>query len=175
MSRQKGLNGTVAAVLAYLDNGPQSGWDIANGLRDLVGDFWNITPSQIYRELRTMTATGLVQPGETEARDRRPYSITDTGRAALRAWLAQPLEPDIVRIPLLLRLFLAFTTTDPDPLQITALLEHYRTVHREQLHGYATKLAELDAAGLPQAHLVRYGLLHEQAVLEWLDSLPWQP
>src|SRR5438105_392141 len=151
MSRQNGLNGTVAAVLAYLDSGPQSGWDIATGLRALVGDFWNITPSQIYRELRTMTAGGLVQPGETGARDRRPYTITDTGRDALRAWLDQPLEPDIVRVPLLLRLFLAFTTPEPDPAQLTNLLEQYRTVHLAQLDGYETKLAELAAADLPQA------------------------
>ena len=37
-----------------------------------IGDFWNVTRSQIYRELRSLEELGLVEAGETGARERRP-------------------------------------------------------------------------------------------------------
>jgi DNA-binding PadR family transcriptional regulator len=171
MSRPKGLNGTAAAVLAYLDTGPQSGWDIATGLQILIGEFWNITPSQVYRELRTMADQGLVTAGPAGARDRRPYNITAAGRDALSAWKDEPLERDVVRIPLLLRMFLEFTA-QPDSRRLDRLVHQYRALHSQQLAGYETKLLEFVQAGLPEAHLVRYGLRHEQAILRWLDDFP---
>ena len=174
MSRVKPLNGTAAAVLAYLHSGPQSGWDIRQGLQSLIGDFWNITPSQIYRELRALTEAGLVTPGPTGPRDRRPYTITPAGTQALRSWRGQPPERDTVRIPVLLRLFLAFTAGDATDDDITTMLGDYRADHAATLQAYQAKLAELEDMDLPHKHLIAYGIAHEQAVLGWLDNLPWQ-
>ena len=169
------LNGTAAAVLGYLTQGPHSGYEVAKGLDDMVGDFWNVTTSQIYRELANLADAGLVEAGPVGARDRRPYSLTDTGRRALETWLAEAPGSDVVRIPLLLKLFMLFSVGEPDEAQLARLVGSYRAAHASQLAGYEAKLAELEAAGLPFIHLVRYGLLYERAVLEWIDGLPWKP
>lgn len=170
MSRPRPLNGTAAAVLGYLRDGPRSGWDVATGLRSMVGDFWNVTPSQVYRELRSMEDAGLVEAGDAGARDRRPYSITSAGRQALHAWMDGPLERDVVRIPLLLRLFLEYSTT-ADRSRIARLVAEYRAQHDGQIERYESKLADLERGGLPHSQLVRYGLHHEEAVRQWLDEV----
>ena len=50
----------------------------------------------------------------------------------------------------------------------------YRTAHADQLARLEKELPELEGGDSPFAHLVRYGLLYERAVLSWLDSLPWR-
>src|SRR5690348_375271 len=106
--KMRALNGTAAAVLAYLSTGEHSGYDIDRALASQVGDFWNVTTSQVYRELQAMASEGLVEAGPRGRRDRRPYSLTEAGRAALDAWLSEPPAPDVVRIPILLKLFMLF-------------------------------------------------------------------
>jgi len=164
-------NATAAAVLAYLYDSPQSGWDIAHGLQDLVGEFWNVAPSQVYRELKAMAEAGLVEAGEPGPRDRRPYAITEDGRAEFDVWLGQLPEPDVVRIPLLLKLFLGADRLGPE--ELASFVAEHRQVHEERLERYERACAELDAAGVNQAHVARYGIFHERAVLGWMDTLPW--
>jgi len=164
------LNATAASVLGFLLDGPRAGWDIATAIEGSLGDFWNVTRSQIYRELRTLTGHGLVEPGQTGARDRRPYTITADGRAAFIAWLEQEPGDDVVRIPLLLELFFA------DRLDDATLGRHvavHRARHAGRLDRYRQLAALAEAAGDHRAHLLRYGILHEEAVLAWFDTLPW--
>ena len=166
------LNGTAAAVLGFLTTGEHSGYDIAKGLQSLVGDFWNVTTSQIYRELRTLASEGLVAAGPVGARDRRPYSLTAAGHEALNGWLDEPPGSDTVRVPLLLKLFMLFHLADPDDGALAKMADAYRTEHADQLARFEKQLAELTDSRF--AHLVRYGVLYERAVLSWLDSLPWR-
>ena len=74
-----------------------------------TGHFWYAKLSQIYMTLKTLEGDGLliseVQPQEDRP-DRRVYTITEAGRAALRRWLAEPLtEVEPTKEPLLLKLF----------------------------------------------------------------------
>ena len=64
------LNPTAASLLGYLDLGPLTGWDLDQWVRSSIGNFWNVTRSQIYRELRTLTELGYVEAGEAGRRDR---------------------------------------------------------------------------------------------------------
>lgn len=173
LCQDEDVNGTSAAILAYLSTEPQTGWDIGRGLQSLIGDFWNVTPSQVYRELRSMAAAGLVEAGASGPRDRRPYSITDQGREELHRWLEEEPASDVVRIPLLLKLFLQFTVADAKAEDVSLLVRAYRTEHERNLAGYQAKLAEFEKSGTEHAHIVRYGVFHEEAVLAWLDTLPW--
>ena len=143
------LNGTAAAVLGFLTTGERSGYDIAKGLQSLVGDFWNVTTSQIYRELRTLADEGLVVAGPVGARDRRPYSLTGAGRAALNRWLDEPPGSDTVRVPLLLKLFMLFHLADPDEGALANMADAYRTAHADQLARLEKELPELEGADCP--------------------------
>src|SRR5438876_2303862 len=83
------INSTSASLLGFLYWRPMSGGEIVAAVESSVGHFWNVTRSQIYRELQSLSQGGLVELGEIGPRRRRPYAITDEGRGALLAWLEQ--------------------------------------------------------------------------------------
>jgi len=87
------LNPTAASLLGFLNNGPASGYELLGIAEHLIGDFWTLTRSQVYRELATLADRGLVTAGPVGARSRIPYELTEAGRQAFAAWLAQPQAP----------------------------------------------------------------------------------
>lgn len=163
------INATGAALLGLLRPGPLSGYELARAAADELGDFWTVTRSQVYRELTAMAGQGLVAAEEAGARDRRPFRLTDEGRAAFLAWLHAEPGPDTVRIPLLLRL--AFLD-ELDPARLAALAAGRRQQHERQLAGYreAEQAALAAGAGDEQLVTLRFGLRYEAAVLAWFDE-----
>lgn len=163
------VNATAAALLGLLRDGPQSGYALARTATQVLGDFWTVTRSQVYRELTAMAAGGLVTAGEPGARDRRPYELTEAGRSAFTAWLHADPGPDVVRIPLLLRL--AFVD-ELAPQRLGDLARAQREQHAARLAGYRAVERELVADGAPPERLVvlRFGLRYEAAVLAWFDE-----
>lgn len=173
------LNTTSASLLGMLHDGPLSGWDLLAKAEDEIGAFWSLTRSQVYRELKTLAERGLIIAGDTGARERRPYTLTDDGRAAFQQWLATDPGPEVIRYPLLLRLrfgrFLA-------PEAITKLIDEARAEHTATLEQYLAeqRAAEQAAAGGAAIEgvddftlaVLDLGIRYEQVVVEWIDSLP---
>jgi DNA-binding PadR family transcriptional regulator len=122
-----------------------------------------------------MAQRGLVDVGPPGPRDRKPYALTEAGRAAFAEWVALTPGADQVRIPLLLTI--AFADHLP-PERLAAVVAEHRRVHAERLARYREHRAALDAAdgdgGVAAARLatLEFGLRHEQAVLDWFDVLP---
>lgn len=114
-----------AAILGFLDLEPTTGYSLRQRFDGSVASFWTVTQSQIYRELHALEAEGLVdvqrEPGEGKP-DRKIYSPTAAGRAALQAWLREPLDPVQLRHPLLLKFVFA---SEVEPEQLDALLAGY--------------------------------------------------
>jgi DNA-binding PadR family transcriptional regulator len=164
---RKSLNSTAASLLGFLHEGPMSGWDLVSVAQDRIGDFWTITQSQVYRELATMDAAGFVEKGETGARDRTPYLITDAGREAFLEWIARDPGGETIRVPLLLTLSFG-EHLDPDRLD--RIIAANREIHQRRL----TKYLSEDCAGTPphQRATLEFGIGYERTVLEWFDRLP---
>ena len=94
----------VLGLLAFW--GPLSGYDMKRLFDHVLSPMWGAAQSQIYKELRRMKELGWVEMvrEEQEARpDRKMYSMTEQGRAALRRWQAQPPEVFQLRDELLLK------------------------------------------------------------------------
>ena len=166
------LNATSAALLGLLHDGPLTGWELIGRAQERIGEFWSLTPSQVYRELTGMAARGLISAGPTGPRDRKPYEITAGGRAAFAAWVDAPPGPDQVRIPLLLTI--AFAEHLPAD-RLAEVVAGQREVHAERLARYREYAAALAGAdGVPAARraTLEFGLRHEEAVLDWFDALP---
>ena len=163
------VNARGAALLGLLRDGPASGYALFRRASEELGDFWTVTRSQVYRELTAMAAAGLVRAEQTAARDARPYVLTAQGRAAFTGWLHADPGPDVVRIPLLLRLAFA-DAMDPD--RLAEVVAGQREQHRARLAGYEQTEAAALAAGATDAQLVtlRFGLAYERAVLGWFDG-----
>ena len=84
---ERRLNATAASLLGFLHERPMSGYELAATAAAVIGDFWTLTQSQVYRELTWMADDGLVTAGERGTRDRRPFAITEAGRDAFAQWV----------------------------------------------------------------------------------------
>ena len=165
------LNATAGAVLGLLRSGPRSGYDLVADAEKVVGSFWTVTRSQVYRELADLADRGLVERGQLGPRDRQPFEITSRGREAFREWVNTPPEPENLRIPLLLRLTFA---DEIDPGRLHQTLSEHRELHALRLEEYRELDAQLEAGGVPlEARItLAYGISYESAVLRWFDDLP---
>ena len=167
------LNATAASLLGFLHDGPLTGWDLVTRAQAVIGNFWSLTQSQVYRELADMAGAGLVEAGERGRRDRQPYTLTEAGRKAFAEWIEQDPGPETVRFPLLLTL--AFGRHLP-PGRLEEFLARHRAAHESRLASYEQRQAAAHAAGAKADPFalatLEFGLGYERAVLDWLDRLP---
>ena len=164
------LNSTAASLLGFLESyGPMSGYDIVGMVEGSIGYFWNVTRSQVYRELNRLAEAELVEMGESGARARRPYTITGAGRRAFLNWLALPPGPDIIRLPFLLRYFFG-QHLDPQTLQ--AFVTLHRPQHEQRLHYFQSLIPKLLDEQPFMAHVAELGVAYEETMLAWFDTIP---
>jgi DNA-binding PadR family transcriptional regulator len=172
MPADRRLNATAASLLGFLHWGPMSGWDLAATAEHVIGDFWSLTRSQVYRELAWMADAGLVERGERGPRERQPYALTDAGRAAFDGWASEEPGLETIRFPLLLAV--VFGRHLPEE-QLAAFVTAHRPRHERKLAEYRA-LADSDVGKDTFARAtLDFGLLYEQAVLDWFDALPFKP
>jgi DNA-binding PadR family transcriptional regulator len=165
-----GINATVGSLLGFLHEGPQSGWDLMVTAQERIGGFWSLTRSQVYRELASMAAAGLITTDSTGARDRRAYRLTEDGRAAFRQWVSQPPGEEQIRYPLLLTL--AFAQHLP-PDRLASFIASHRELHQSRWDAYRDQELQARAAGAGDVDLITldFGLRYERAVIDWFDAL----
>ena len=101
------------AVLGVLVDRPRHGYDIAAELRRgaTIGRAWRVDRQFVYRALDRLEDLGLAEPRRTEPGEGGPprtvFGPTRKGRAALKAWLHEPVDHlRDVRGALLLKLVL---------------------------------------------------------------------
>lgn len=165
------LNATAASILGFLQFNPMTGFELMNAIENIIGDFWHVTKSQIYRELKLLAEHHLVDTLETGARDKQPYQITDDGRAAFRAWIRQAPAPPIMRMPIVLEVFFG------GEIPFEELRKHVaemRAHHDERLRVYESFVPQAPKGTWPHEAL-RLGFMFQRAMIEWLDSLPKEP
>jgi DNA-binding PadR family transcriptional regulator len=171
----------MKVLLGLLTVEPMSGYDLGQAIRSSVGFFWHESYGQIYPNLKTLAAEGLVtakserQKGKPE---RHIYSITKKGREQLAAWLAVEPQAEIPRNELLLKLFFG-AQVSPD----ISMAHVERMVMRERafLHQFKQLVGDEIAKNqhYPDAPYwqmaARFGQLEVEAHLRWgeetLDEL----
>ncbi len=182
----KKLNATAATLLGFLHRGPMTGWDLAHMAEMVIGDFWNVSRSQVYRELRTLeelklveaspigprgsnAATGSGGPNAASpapSREKKPYAITDEGRAAFSTFIQREPGSDLHRSPLLLMVFFG---SHLDPVRKERFLAIHRLRHEQALDEYRRIQAVLDPDEIDLANVLQYAIFHEEAVLRWFE------
>jgi PadR family transcriptional regulator AphA len=103
------LTTTSYAVLAQVAVRPWSPYELAQQRVRYFRYVWPRAESAIYREVKRLSAMGLLD-GKKEhvgKRARTVYSITEKGRGALREWLASPVSPFAMDFEAMIRLFVA--------------------------------------------------------------------
>ena len=163
------LNPTAASLLGFLLGGPMTGWDIVAAVEGSIGYFWNLTRSQVYRELRTLAEFGYVEIGEKGARDRRPHTITDQGRDAFFTWLRQDPGDSVIRMQALLKFFFG-DQLDEETLRRFVTLQ--KLEHEGRLAYFREILPEVEKTSPLCAHTLKFGIRYCEIALEWLDDMP---
>jgi DNA-binding PadR family transcriptional regulator len=112
-------------------DGPSTPYDLKVAVGRGIAYFWQFPHSQIYAETERLARMGLLAEEREEfGRRRRTYEVTEAGRAALAAWLAEPIsEPPQVRSLALLKLFFGGFA---EPRDIAGLAEAQLEMHRRQ-------------------------------------------
>ncbi len=160
------LNATAASLLGLLHRGPMTGWDLARQAETMIGDFWNVSSSQIYRELRTLEKAGLVAAGPAGTREKKPFTITPKGKAAFSAWIGREPGPDVIRSPLLLMVFFA---SHLDEVRRRRFMAIQRLRHEQNLDEYRKVYDALGDEEPDLANVVRFAIFHEEALQQWFS------
>ena len=133
---QKKVTTLGFALLGVLAREPSSGYEVAQLMKQPVGYFWHARHSQIYPELATLEARGLVTFEVVPEADRpakKMYSITPAGEAAVREWVTSPIDVPAVRDELVLRAYCVWLA---DPAEAATLFETHAKHHEAQLAQY---------------------------------------
>jgi PadR family transcriptional regulator AphA len=135
MSRER-LTPTSYTVLGMVAlRGPTTPYDLKRAIGRSVGYFWKFPHTQLYDEPARLAGLGLLSvTQENDGRRRRTYTITDTGRSALRAWLKEPTSEHFqLRSEAELKLFFSEVGDAGDVL---ALAQEQVRTHKERLRVY---------------------------------------
>jgi len=163
-------NGTAAALLGFLHEGPMTGWELFTTSQQRIGSFWPLPRSQVYRELAAMASLGLVESLAVGPRNRRPYALTRAGREAFAEWIDVEPGHESIRFPLLLTVVFA---AHLKPGRLVEFVQQHRERHAEQLAVLVAQEAEAAperARDPSELAVLEFGLAYERAVVAWLDQ-----
>ena len=104
------LTSTSYAVLALLALQPWTTYQLARQMERSLGWIWPRAISRLYEEPKKLVAAGLAasRPGATGRRRSTVYTITQEGRQALAAWLAEPGSGPVLECEALVKIAYAY-------------------------------------------------------------------
>ncbi|MCH4170105.1 MAG: PadR family transcriptional regulator [Lactobacillus sp.] len=166
-------------VLLGLINSHQqmSGYQMMQEFKHEISDFWTASHSQIYPELQRMLKDGWIQAVDTTSVAAKGkavfYHLTATGKAALLAWLSEPLTPqndDLFPLKL-------FFIADQDSPILTKLLKQQYQLSLQRRDYLKARMALLfkQQADIDQNYghylILDRGIQRETNYVKWLAAL----
>lgn len=170
--------GLREAILVCLTEGPQSGYDLKKTFDTSIGFFWHADHQRIYRALKTLHEDGLVAAeavAQSGKPDKKLYTLTDAGRAALRQWsIDGPSAPPSVKDEMMVRLY---ALDEVDVGAVRKQIMARRSAHAERLSLYRhienVRYREKNADDLRSVgrHLgLKLGMRYEREWVDWCDE-----
>lgn len=167
------LSTTSYVVLGMIAlRGPSTPYDLKRAVGHSVGYFWHFPHAQLYSEPDRLADLGLLELAtEDTGRRRKTYSITETGLAALRAWLSTPTNEhfqmrDVAELKL-------FFNEVGAPSDVSALAAEQIRQHLERIAVYDAMVDRFgdDPAARPRMITLELGLEMEHAALRFWRAL----
>ena len=155
---------------------PMSGYDVKKTIEGSVGNFWSESYGQIYPMLKGLVAEGLATSSSESGdggRERTVYALTDAGREELGRWLGMPVEYEVGRVEILLKLFFGWQVS---PEENRRKVREFRELHQGLLRKYEAIEGSLKAEhaghpGLPYWLMtVGYGRHVSRALTDWCEE-----
>ena len=159
-------------ILALVGRGGASAHDIVQMMREGVL-FWTTSESHFYAEPKRLAKAGYLaarrEPGRT--RERTYYTLTDKGRGALMAWLAQPAAPPRVQHEALAKLLAADFTDDQSILSSLNGLRGDIAARHAMLERLTERVDQLPHRARYLRLINEYGKRSLDTLSEWLDHV----
>lgn len=168
-------NKTKYAILGVLNERPGSGYDVKK-FCDNIAYFWNENYSHIYPVLRQMEEEGLVTKTTEQSEGRPPrniFSITPAGKEEFIKWLTLPVEPNILRAELLLKLL--FSNNIPVENMIEKLedkIEEQKLIRKHLDNGEAEikNLIKTERKLKAWLSVIKWGKTINDATIAWCEE-----
>ena len=160
------------AILGLLHYKDMHGYAIKEHLEKHFGYMWTVNYGQIYPALKTMQSEGQVtmkEVAQSDAPDRKLYSITEKGREDFREWLhGEPEKKMVMRDPFLLRMtFFGFG----DARRALELIEEQIRMYEDHLSRRREIAPRRSRGGDPFVKLLtELGLNLNEMMLDWLHK-----
>ena len=167
------------ALLGLLGREDLTGYDLSRLLKEPISFYWHARHSQIYPELGQLERAGLVKHTlvrQRERPDKKVFTLTKSGRAALKEWVTSPLRERHSRDELVLRvasLWAADKRKARGLLTVelrkhTALLQRHKKVARDTETRWPRRLTRASTAMFSEYATLRRGIGYEREVVSWL-------
>jgi PadR family transcriptional regulator AphA len=161
------LTPTSYIVLGLLEKAPGTPYDLKGRVAFGLGNFWTIQHAQLYSETARLAEEGLLdEEREGGGRRRKTYSITETGRKALREWLKVPVN-DLgeLRDHAMLKVFFG--------AEAKMIAAGQAAAHKAKLDEWETLKENLAGIDIPEGVRIALeaGLVHERGFAEFWASL----
>jgi PadR family transcriptional regulator, regulatory protein AphA len=164
-----------ATILGLLEWKPAAGYDLKQIICDSEVFYWSGNNNQIYKTLLELQQEGLVTcqvQMQENLPARKIYSITEPGRAELRANLLRMPDLPELRNSFLIQLAWAEPLTQPE---LDALFDHYESELTDRLHlleGLSTRPQVHPERSVREKYLWRQIAVNQiqtvRTELEWL-------
>jgi len=179
------INATAACLLGLLQLGPapgqpgygdsdpaMTGSQLWRAAATSIARFWNLTRSQVFRELPGLRANGLIEAAQPGPRRQQPFRVTPAGREAFARWLDEfirtgPREEQL-HSPLVLMVFFGDFIA---PAELRQSLSAHRRQHALRLEALVAMQRVLGPSRRPPAHTVARGVAYQQLTLDWIDGV----
>lgn len=166
------------AIMVSLAERPGTGYEIGQQFDRSIGFFWSATHQQIYRTLKKLHDDGLVsfEPVAQVGRpDKKVYTLSDTGREALRDWVMTPTPIQQLRDDLGVKLRAA---EHGQLAVVIAEMRRHRELHLARLNLFQgfekddyPDPGALTGRRLHQYLVLRGGVRIEAGFVDWCDEV----
>lgn len=160
-------------ILGLLHQQPRTGYELTKAFDSDLGEFWSAQHSQIYPQLRRLEEAGAIVHADEvtgEKLERKRYSLTATGEAALNDWLDEETVPAASgKDEFAVKLYFIDALTDP---RLPAMLAAQANFHEAKLAHLRRQLATKFPLGQPTAGIGHY-LILDHAIKREVEYCQW--
>lgn len=169
-------NKTRFIILGMLSHQAMTGYDIKKRIELTISHFWRVSYGQLYPTLKQLAKEQLVTMAIAQS-DKGPskkvYTLTTSGKKALKQWLQQPVEKESNKYDLMVKLFfgsqLPLTHTKQVILNFKARYQAVLPVFKD----FETSLKSVLDQSQDHVHYlltVLFGIKVYTAYIEWADE-----
>ncbi|MDK2868326.1 MAG: hypothetical protein PWP38_2641 [Clostridiales bacterium] len=167
---------TTYVILGLLSEAPMTGYQIKQVIDIRFKFFWRESYGQIFPTLKAMVESGdinILDIAPQNNRAQKTYAITPQGTANLKTWLSMPVETEMVRLELLLKMYFG-NLADREAMQ--SHLAAFQAAHQsdlDQLNAFSdevTKLLDQDENHPMVLSVIDFGQKVNRAYLAWVEA-----